>query len=102
MNSIRIVVKFVSNKADRKGCPLKQDKKEIPQGGRFLDQRDWERMQRQSQGRKIRQRNRILAIMVLLLWDGLLLYMIVSCLIEAVYGAVFIAVISIYMGYQMK
>ena len=67
-----------------------------------MDQREWQRMQRQNQSRRIRRRKQILAVMVLLLWDGLLLYMIVSCLIEAVYGAVFIAVISIYMGYQMK
>ncbi|MBQ2854494.1 MAG: hypothetical protein IJE81_03370 [Oscillospiraceae bacterium] len=38
---------------------------------------------------------------VLLLWDGVLLYMIVRCLIEPVYGGVFIAVVSVYLGYHL-
>ena len=35
---------------------------------------------------------------VLLAWDGLLIYMIVRCLIEPVYGAVFVAAVSFYLG----
>ena len=35
---------------------------------------------------------------ILLVWDGLLLYMIVRCLIEPVYGAAFVAVVSVYLG----
>ena len=42
-----------------------------------------------------------LAVLVLLAWDGLLLYMIVDCLIEPVYGAAFVAVVSMYLGYKI-
>ena len=44
---------------------------------------------------------RLLSVLVLLAWDGLLLYMIVECLIEPVYGAAFVAVVSVYLGYQI-
>ena len=44
---------------------------------------------------------RWLAVTMLLIWDGVLMYMIVRCLIEPVYGAAFIAVLSIYLGYQL-
>ena len=81
---------------------MKQKEANSPQPGKFLTHQDREWMQRQNRSRKIRQRKRLLAVMVLLLWDGLLLYMIVSYRIEASYGALFVAVISIYTGYQMK
>ena len=45
--------------------------------------------------------SRWLMVTVLLAWDGLLLYMIVDCLIEPVYGAAFVAVVSFYLGYQL-
>lgn len=44
---------------------------------------------------------RWVAVGVLLAWDGLLLYMIVECLIEPVYGAGFIGVVSCYLGYHL-
>ena len=44
---------------------------------------------------------RWLMVTMLLIWDGMLLYMIINCLIVPVYGAVFVAVISIYLGYQL-
>ena len=70
--------------------------------GRFLSPADREalRQQRRSNGR--RSCRRYLMVTVLLLWDGLLLYMIVRCLIDGVYGAVFMTVISIYLGYHLK
>lgn len=43
---------------------------------------------------------RWLTVLVLLAWDGLLLYMIVECLIEPVYGAAFVGAVSVYLGYQ--
>lgn len=43
-----------------------------------------------------------MTVTVLLLWDGLLLYMIVKYLIVPVYGGLFIAVVSVYLGYQLK
>ena len=92
----------MSNKVDGKEQALKQKEEYTPHPGKFLNQQDWEWMQRQSRSRKIRKRKQLFAVMVLLLWDGLLLYMIMSCRIEAIYGAVFVAVISIYTGYQMK
>ena len=39
-----------------------------------------------------------MTVAVLLAWDGLLIYMIVRCLIEPVYGAVFVAAVSLYLG----
>ena len=41
---------------------------------------------------------RWMRVTVLLAWDGVLLYMIADCLIAPVYGAVFVGVISIYLG----
>ena len=68
-------------------------KKRSEGGGRFLI--------RQRTGHCIRRISRWLQITVLLAWDGLLLYMIIHCLIEPVYGAVFVAAVSIYLGYQL-
>lgn len=48
-----------------------------------------------------RRRGQWLLAAVLLCWDGVLLYMIVRCLIEPVYGGVFIAAVSVYLGYQL-
>lgn len=53
-------------------------------------------------GRQVRKAGKWLLIAVLVCWDGLLLYMIVRCLIHAVYGGLFIAIVSIYLGYQLK
>lgn len=62
--------------------------------GRFLPEREI---------RPARRRSGIrwLTVTMLLIWDGVLMYMIVRCLIEPVYGAAFIAVLSIYLGYQL-
>ena len=40
-------------------------------------------------------------VAVLLVWDGVLLYMIAECLIVPVYGAAFVGVISIYLGLEL-
>ena len=42
-----------------------------------------------------------LSLILLLVWDGLLLYMIVECLIAPVYGAAFVAVVSVYLGNKL-
>ena len=39
-----------------------------------------------------------LMVTVQLAWDGLLFYMLIRCLIEPVYGAVFVAGVSFYLG----
>ena len=44
---------------------------------------------------------RWITVTVLLAWDGLLLYMIVGCLVEPVYGAVLLAMVSVCLGYQL-
>ena len=44
---------------------------------------------------------RWVSVSVLLAWDGLLLYMIVECLIAPVYGAAFVGIVSVYMGYLL-
>ena len=64
------------------------------EGGRFLPHRE----ERSAGNHKLR---RWMTVTVLLAWDGILLYMIVRCLIEPVYGAAFVAVVSIYLGYQL-
>ena len=74
--------------------------RELP--GRFLCRADREAIERQRHSSTVRRYRRYMTVTVLLLWDGLLLYMIVRCLIDAVYGAVFMAVISITLGYNIK
>lgn len=59
--------------------------------GRFLPQKD----------RRGVRCCRWLTVMLLVIWDGVLLYMIACCLIEPVYGAAFTAVISVYLGYLL-
>lgn len=44
---------------------------------------------------------RWMRVTVLLIWEGVLLYMIADCLIAPVYGAAFVGVISIYLGYKL-
>lgn len=69
-------------------------KKHRGESGRFLSV---------SHQRPVRHRSigHWMTVTVLLAWDGLLLYMIVHCLIEPVYGAAFVAAVSIYLGYQL-
>ena len=83
-----IVSDIASDKADRKEQLMEQEREKT--NGRYLSRRY----------RGIRFR-KYLSVLVLLVWDGLLLYMIVDCLIEPVYGAAFVAVISVYLGYQI-
>ena len=52
-------------------------------------------------GRNPGRLRRWMRVMVLLVWDGVLLYMIADCLIAPVYGAAFVGVISIYLGYKL-
>ena len=71
-------------------------------GGKFLLPEEREALRHPKRaGRSLRCR-RYMTVTVLLLWDGLLLYMIIHCLIDGVYGAVFMAVISVYLGYTLK
>lgn len=81
---------------------MKQKEKNDCQAGKYLCQQDWEWMQRQNRIRKRRRCKQVFAVMVLLLWDGVLLYMIITGRIAVGYGAIFVAVISMYTGYQMK
>ena len=83
-----IVSDIASDKADRKEQLMEQEREKT--NGRYLSRR--------YRATRIRKG---LAVLVLLVWDGLLLYMIVDCLIEPVYGAAFVAVISVYLGYQI-
>ena len=70
--------------------------------GKYLSRADREAIERQRRSRAAGRRRRYMLVMVLLLWDGLLLYMIVQCLIDGIYGAAFMAVISFTLGYTMK
>lgn len=97
-----ILSEFMSNKADGKGPTVKRKEKQIEYPGKYLSRTDREALKRQRCGRAAKRTRRYMTVTVLLLWDGLLLYMIVKCLIDGVYGAVFMAVISVTMGYHMK
>ena len=83
-----IVSDIASDKADRKEQLMEQEREKT--NGRYLSRR--------YRGTRFRK---YLSVLVLLVWDGLLLYMIVDCLIEPVYGAAFVAVVSVYLGYQI-
>lgn len=71
-----------------------EEEKRHTAGGRFL-------LSQESHHRRRKQINRWLLVAVLVSWDGLLMYMIIRCLIEPVYGAVFVAAVSINLGYQL-
>ena len=71
-------------------------KMKTPETGRYLPNNT-----RHRKNMPIRLRQCV-TVLVLLSWDGLLLYMIVRCLIEPVYGGLFIAIVSVYMGYQLN
>ena len=88
-----MIADVVSNKADRKERTMEDETKRRSNAGRFL-------VHPQQPPRRGRI-SRWLTVTVLLAWDGLLLYMIVDCLIEPVYGAAFVAVVSFYLGYQL-
>ena len=83
-----MVSDIASDKADRKERLMEQEQGKT--NGRYLSRR--------YRATRIRK---CLAVLVLLVWDGLLLYMIVDRLIEPVYGAAFVAVVSVYLGYQI-
>ena len=68
-------------------------------GGRFLRPEDRIPPAPRPGTRKL---GRYLAVTVLLLGDGLLIYMILHCLIVPVYGAVFVAAVSVTIGYQIN
>ena len=91
-----IMVPYVmSNKPDGKERNLEDERnRRSNKGGRFENER---------QSKAVRHKNLIHHLMVifLLTWDGLLLYMIVEYLIEPVYGAAFVAVVSVYLGKQL-
>lgn len=57
--------------------------------------------ERQLPCRKCGAYHRWITVGVLLCWDGLLLYMILRCLVHPVYGAVLVACVSVYLGYEM-
>lgn len=52
-------------------------------------------------GRYLPERNRWITVAFLLCWDGLLLYMILRCYVHPVYGAILVAGVSVYLGYQL-
>lgn len=90
-----MVSKVMSNKLDGKERRLKEGcMTNREESGRYLKNDRYERTQHRKPGR-------YLPVILLLIWDGLLLYMIVECLIVPVYGAAFVAVISVYLGNKL-
>ena len=84
-----IIKQIVSDKADRKEREMNNGSRR--EQGRYLAGR----------GHRSAGLRRWIQVTVLLAWDGVLLYMIADCLIVPVYGAVFIGVITFYLGYQL-
>lgn len=97
-----IVSEFMSNKADGKEHTVKKKENQARYPGKYLNRADHEALQHQRRSSAAKRTRRYMTVTVLLLWDGLLLYMIVKCLIDGIYGAAFMAVISVTMGYHMK
>ena len=74
-----------------------------PINGRFLSDRDRVALKREKQQRNRRRRQRKrLALLGILAANGLLVYMIAANRIHPCYGAGFAAVISAYLGYQLR
>ena len=90
-----MVSEVMSNKSDGKEQNLKQE--------RITEQKNSGRYLYNSRNEKVRHRKlgKYLSVILLLAWDGLLLYMMVECLIEPVYGAAFVAVVSVYLGNKL-
>ena len=83
-----MVTQVVSNKADGKECTMEEKRRTGRETGRYL-----------AGGRcPMGHTGKWLMVTVLLAWDGLLFYMLIRCLIEPVYGAVFVAGVSFYLG----
>ena len=83
-----MVAEVKSNKADRKEIAMEEKRKSGPDTGRYL-----------AGGRHpLSRMGKWVMVVILLAWDGLLLYMIVRYLIDPVYGAVFVAAVSCYLG----
>ena len=99
--STSILSEYMSNKADGREHPVKKNKRDACPG-KYLTPSDREALRRQHRSSGRSRHRRHMTVTVLLLWDGLLLYMIIKCLIDGVYGAVFMTVISIYLGYHLK
>lgn len=73
------------------------------QTGRFLTQQDREAMAgRREAALRRRRRQRRLRITALLAADGVLVYMILNLLVDIAYGTVFLVIISVSVGYNMK
>ena len=73
---------------------MKQERTaDLEQAGRFLN----------SRRRNVQSRNlmRCLSVIFLVVWDGVLLYMIAQSLIVPVYGAAFVVVVSVYLGNKL-
>ena len=90
-----MVAEVMSNKPDGKERNVKEEKTwEKKEQGRFLNDSGHGTVRYKKTGR-------YLSVILLLAWDGLLLYMIVKCLIEPVYGAAFVAVVSVCLGNKL-
>ena len=90
-----MISEVMSNKPDGKERRLREERiRNMEECGRYLKKDRNERMRHRKPGK-------YLPVMLLLVWDGLLLYMIVECLIEPVYGAAFVAVVSVYLGNKL-
>ena len=74
---------------------MKEEKESRTHGGRFLHNSRYRPGNRRKTGG-------YLAAVLLLVWDGVLLYMIAACLIQPVYGAAFVAVVSVYLGINLN
>ena len=73
------------------------------QTGRFLRQQDREAIAgRREKALRHRRWKHRLRIAALLAADGVLVYMILNLLVDTAYGSVFLVIVSVSVGYNMK
>ena len=86
-----ILSNIASYKSDRKERSMEKEDSQCPgRKGKYLPV-----------GHRKTRAGRWIAGIMLLFWDGLLLYMIAENLIDPVYGAAFTAAVSVYFGYKI-
>lgn len=82
---------------------MKTENITVPHGGMYLAPGERKRLiQEQKRWHRHRLNRKIMTLTALILADGLLIYMMAALLIHEVFGLVFVTVISVCIGYQLK
>lgn len=82
---------------------MKEERIALPRGGVYLAPGERKRLvQEQRKWERRRLNRKVMTLTALILADGLLIYMMAALLIHEVFGIVFVTVISVCIGYQLK